>query len=253
MGTTKLTRKEISADPIHDALISTVEMLRARAKIITLAAVGVALVLLAGYLGMDYLQSRDNGAQQELAKGMNFYHGMVDAANAKDDPYALGPTPVFRNDESKYRAATAIFSSLASHHGSSKLGVMARYYLGLCQQQLGQKAEAMATLEAASNNTSDRTVGYLAKKVMASYYVESGEAQKGQEILQGMLKDPQCDLPKEDLQVDLSRAYMAQGKKAEALKVLQDAQEAGSGGMLQSLVFQEMSRIQSGSGNEPQP
>jgi FimV-like protein len=64
-----------------------------------------------------------------------------------------------------------------------------------------------------------------------------------------MLKDTRCDLPKEDLQVDLSRAYMAQGKRAEALKVLQEAQESGSGGMLQSAVFQEMNRIQSNSGN----
>jgi hypothetical protein len=248
VSTTKLTRKEISADPIHDALISTVEMLRTHSKLILLSGLGLALLLLGIYFGMNYLDSRDNGAQRELAKGIDFYHGLVDAG-AKDDPYALGPTPVFKSEEARYRAASTIFSSVATRRGSSKIAVIARYYLGLCQKQLGQKNEAIATLGMVANNTADRTVGYLAKKVLASYYVETGDAKKGQEMLEAVLKDSQCDLPKEDLQVDLSRALMAQGKRDEALKVLKAAQESGSGGMLQSLIFQELNRIQGNSGN----
>ncbi len=248
MSTTKLTRKEISADPIHDALIGTVDFLRANAKIITLAGAGVLLVLLGAYFGLRYLDARDTSAQQELAKGMDYYHGTVDPVNAKDDPMASGTTPVFRAEEAKYRAASAIFGSLASRYGTSKTGVMARYYLGLCQKQLGQKSEAIATLEAVGNNTTDRTVGYLAKKVLASYHVESGDAKKGLDILQAMLKDSQCDLPKEDLSIDVSRTYLAMGKREEALKTLEEAQASGAGGMLQSLVFQEMSRLQGGSG-----
>ena len=158
-----------------------------------------------------------------------------------------GPSPLFG---AKMRnIVPPALSSALWHPAASKAGIIARYYLGLCQKQLGQKNEATASLEAVANNTSDRTVGYLAKKVLASYYVETGDAKKGQEMLQGMLKDTQCDLPKEDLQVDLSRAYMAQGKRAEAFKVLQEAQEGGGGGMLQSLVFQELNRIQGSPGN----
>jgi len=252
VSTTKLTRKEIAADPIHDALITTVETLRSRSKLITLAAVSVVVLAVGVYLGLNYLDARDIRSQQELAKGMDYYHAAVDPS-AKADPYALGPNPTFATEDAKYRAASAIFSSVASQYGSSKTGIMARYYLGLCQKQLGQKNEAIASLQAIENNTADRTVAYLAKKVLATYYVETGDPKKGVEMLQAMLKDSQCDLPKEDLQVDLSRAYMAQGNKAEALKVLQQAQEGGSGGMLQSLVFQELSRLQGSSGNAPQP
>jgi tetratricopeptide (TPR) repeat protein len=252
VGTTKLTRKEIAADPIYDALIRSVEILHAHAKIITLTSIGVLSVAVFAYLGLGYLESRDSGAQQELAKGMDFYHATVDAS-AKSDPYASGPYPVFPNEEAKFRAASTVFSSIASRYGSAKMGVMARYYLGLCQKQLGQKNEAIASLKAIENNTVDRTVAYLAKKVLANYYVETGDSKKGVEILQAMLTDPQSDLPKEDLRIDLSRAYMAQGNRAEALKVLQQTQEEGSGGALQSLVFQELSRLQGSSGNARQP
>lgn len=252
MGTTKLTRKEIAADPIHDALIRSVEILHTHAKTITLVTIGVLSVAVFIYLGLGYLESRDNTAQQELAKGMDFYHAAVDPS-AKSDPYASGPYPVFPSEEAKFRAASTVFSSLVSRFGSSKMGVVARYYLALCQKQLGQKDEAIASLKAIENNTVDRTVGYLAKKVLANYYVEIGDSKKGVEILQAMLSDPQSDLPKQDLRIDLSRAYMAQGNRAEALKVLQQAQEEGSGGSLQSLVFQELNRLQSSSGNERQP
>ena len=248
MSTTKLTRKEISADPIHDALIRTVEIIRTRATLIIAAGIGLALLLVGLYFGMRYLESRESGAQREIAKGMDFYHGSVDA-NAKEDPYAFGPVPVFKSEEAKYRAAANVFGPIASRRGSSKLAVIGRYYLGLCQKQLGQKNEALATLESVANNSVDRTVGYLAKKVLATYYVELGDAKKGQEALQAILKDPQCDLPKEDIYVELSRAFMAQGKKEEALKTLQEAQESAGGGMLQSLVFQEMGRIQRAPGN----
>ncbi len=252
MGTTKLTRKEIAADPIHDALIATVEGLRTNAKTISLVAVATVLVVVGVYWGMGYLESRDTASQIELAKGIDFYHATVDAS-AKSDPYALGPNATFPTEEAKYKAASAIFSSVASRVGSSKIGITARYYLGLCQRQLGQKSEAIATLQSVANNTADRTVGFLAKKVLANYYVETGDPKKGIETLQSMIKDPQCDLPKEDLQIDLARAYVAQGNRAEALKVLQQAQEGGGTGMLQSLIFQELSRIQGTAGNAPLP
>jgi predicted negative regulator of RcsB-dependent stress response len=248
VGTTKLTRKEISADPIHDALVETVDFLRAHAMILCLAGAGLLVIMLGTYFGLRYLDTRDATAQQELGKGMDYYHGTVDGATAKDDPYAAGPAPVFKSEEAKFRAASAIFSSVSSRSGSSKIAVMARYYLGLCQKQLGQKSEAIATLEAVGNNTSDRTVGFLAKKVLAGYYVETGDAKKGLDLLQNILKDPQCDLPREGLLIDVSRAYMAMGKREEAVKTLEEAQASGAGGMLQSLVFQELSHIQSGTG-----
>ena len=253
MSTTKLTRKEIASDPIHDVLVQVVEAFRSNLRIIALAVAAVALLAVLGYFGLNYLETRGNRAQLELARGMDYYHGLIDAANAKDDPYAFGPNPVFRSDVEKYRAASQIFSAIVSNSGTSKVGVMARYYLGLCQIRLGQKEEATANLEAVSNNTAERTVGYLAKKALAGYYLESGDGKKAQEILQGMMKDPQCDLPIEDLQLDWSRACMAQGNREEALKVLKEAQETGGGGMLQSLIFRELSRLQGTSGYAPQP
>ncbi len=244
MGTTKLTRKEILGDdPIHDVMISVIEGVRHRGKHVVLALAGILLLGLGIYLGLGYLEKRDTESQQILSRGIDFYHAQVDAA-APDDPYGKGPDPVFRTEEAKYQAATKEFSSVISRFGSSKVAVIAKYYVGLCQVRFGQKEEAIKTLEAVRDNTKDRSVGYLGKRVLAKLYAETGNYKAAQELLENMIKDLQCEIPKEELKLQLARNYLAMGKREDAVKALREAKENSSKSMFQSLLTQELSRLE---------
>jgi predicted negative regulator of RcsB-dependent stress response len=228
VGTTKLTRKEIlSEDPVHQAIIELIDFFRVNGKKIAIAAVVIVALAVGLYGGLQYLDSRQAKAQNRLWEGMNLFHAQV-SPDASDNPYAKGPTPVFRSDAAKYQAAANEFSAVVSGFGYSKLAVIARYYLGLSQLQLGQKKEAAQNLETVANNSKDRTLGYLAKKVLAMDYAATGNYRGARELLEGMIRDPQCDLPKEDLSIDLSKALVAQGKRDEAMKVLRDAGAQGA-------------------------
>jgi len=209
------------------------------------------LVVTGIYAGIQYLDSREGRAQQELGKAMELYHAQIDPT-APDDPYGKGPSPVFKTDTAKYQFALKAFSSIIDNFGSSKQAVVARYYVGLSQLQLGQEKEALQTLAAVGDNTKDRTVGYLAKKVLSLHYLDKGNYKGAQEILEGMLKDPQCSLPKEDLRVDLSRVYVAEGKKDQAVKVLTEGREPTGISMLQSMLMQELTKLQATSGTTPE-
>ena len=247
MGTTKLTRKEIlSEDPVHHAMIRSIELVRSRGKIIALAIAGIALVSLGAYLVLRFMENRQASAQQQLGRGIDLYHAQLDPS-ALDDPYGKGIDPVFRSDEAKYKTASKEFSSVIEKYGSTKAAVIAQYYLGLCQLQLDQKEAAVKSLEAVRNNTKDRTVAYLGKKVLAKYYVGEGNYKGAQEILEGMIKDPQCELPKEELKLEVARTYLAQGKRAEAIKTLREARDGATGSSLQQLVSQELDRLGGGS------
>jgi predicted negative regulator of RcsB-dependent stress response len=248
VGTTKLTRKEILAeDPIHAAIIRIVDAFRSQGKIIA-AAAGVAALLGAGvYFGIRYLENREVAAQQDLALGIEFFHGSVDPS-APDNPLQKGPVPLFKSDEAKYKAAMDSFNKVISTYGSSRLSVLARYYLGLSQLRLGQKDEAIRNLELVRNNTKDRTAGYLAKQVLASVYLDSGNPKEAISILEGMIKDPQCELPKEMLRLDLAKAYIASGNRAEVGKVLQQAKEDPKPSMLNSMVVTELEQLEKNAG-----
>ncbi len=248
MGTTKLTRKEILAeDPVHEAIVQVIDFFRERGKLIALGGVSVLLLAVGIYFGLEYLDSRDMDAQQQLGKALNLYHARIDPS-ALDDPYGKGSEPLFRTETAKLQAVSKAFSTLFSKHGSSKIGVIAHYYLGLCQLRLGQKTEAVQSLEAVRNNTKDRTLGYLAKKVLAKYYLEATNYKGALEVLDGMIKDPQCELPKEELKLDLARVYDAQGKRDEAIKILRQAREEAGKSMLQSMLSQELNRLEGSGG-----
>jgi len=244
VGTTKLTRKEILGDdPIHDAMVNTIEVVRERGKLI---ALGVAALILAGfgvYLALEYMEKRDNEVQQILTRGIDFYHAQVDPS-ALDDPYGKGREPVFRNEEAQFQAASREFTTVTSRFGSTKLAIIARYYLGLCQMRLGRKEDAVKTLDAVSNNTKDRSIGFLGKRVLAKLYMETGNAKGAHDLLDGLIKDPQCDIPKEELKLQLARAFLSMGKKEDAIKTLKEAKADAARSTFQSLIMQELNRLE---------
>jgi predicted negative regulator of RcsB-dependent stress response len=248
VGTTKLTRKEILAeDPVHEAIIRAIEFFKLNGRNIGLIVAAVALVAVGTYGGIRYLANREVQAQESLGRGMELFHAQV-APDASDDPYAKGPSPTFRTDQAKYQAAAKEFSSLISRYGYSKTAIVARYYLGLAQVQLGQNKEAAQNLESVAGNSKDRTVGYLAKKALAGVYFTSGNYKGAKELLEGMIKDPQCILPKEDMSIQLSRVLVAQGKRDEAMRVLRDAGSQGAAfSALKQQVTQELDRLQKAS------
>ena len=228
MGTTKLTRKEILAeDPVHESIIRMLDFFRNNNKMIGVIAAIVVLLAIGIYGGLQYLDNREMQAQEQLAKGMEFFHAQV-TADATDDPYAKGSSPVFRSDHAKYEAATKEFSSVADRRGFGKVSIVARYYLALCQLQTGKNKEAVQNLESVAGNSRDRTMGYLAKKVLATYYAGSGNHKAAETLFDGMIKDPQCPLPKEELSIQLSRVMVAQGKREAAIKLLRDAESQGA-------------------------
>lgn len=244
MGTTKLTRRQIiGEDPFHDAMVNSIERVRANKKNILLAAVAIVVIGIGIFFGLRHLESRDWAAQQLLTRAMEFYHGQIDPT-APDDPMGKGAQPVFRTDEAKYKAASKEFSEVISKYGSSKLASIARYYQGMCQLQSGQKQEAIRSLEAVRDSGRDRTVSHLAKKVLAAIYLESGNNKGAQELLAGMIKDPQCELPMGELKLQLSRALIAQGKRDEGLKILKEARDESARSSFSSQISQELARLE---------
>jgi tetratricopeptide (TPR) repeat protein len=225
VGTTKLTRKEIlSDDPVRENIIRLVGLFQANRAKIGIAVVVVIVLALGFWAWSGYLDSRADAAGATLGKGMAFFMASV-SPDAGDDPFAKGDTPVFKSEEDKYQAAAKEFSAAMNSFGAGEAGRSARYYLGLTQLQIGQKEEAKKNLESVAFGSGGRTVGFLAKKALADYYADSGNIKGAEDLLRGMLKDAKCDLPKEDIGMQLAGILAAEGRKDEAIGVLREASE----------------------------
>jgi tetratricopeptide (TPR) repeat protein len=247
VGTNKLTRKEIlSEDPVRATIKQLIEFAKVRGSFVLYIAAAIVVLSFGIYGGLQYLDSRDAVAQERLNMGIEFFHGQV-APDATGDPYGKGHIPVFKSDAAKYQAAAKEFSDLASGYGYPKVSIIARYYLGLTQIQLGQKKDALQNLEAAAGSSRVRIISFLAKKVLGKIEGDAGNYKRAKEIFDDLIKDPQCNLPKEDLSIELSRVLVAQGKRDEAIKVLRDAGAQGAAfSMLKQQVALELDKIQKG-------
>lgn len=254
VGTTKLTRKEILAeDPVHESIMGLIEFFRENGKKVGIIALIAVIAAIGVYAGLQYLDGRELQAQEKLAKGIEFFHAQI-AADATDNPYSKGTSPVFRTDAAKYEAAAKEFSSIIDSHGFGKISIVARYYLALCQLRTGKSKEGIQNLESVAGNSKDRTVGYLAKKVLADHYAGSGNNKAAEDILNGMLKDPKCQLPGDDLSMQLARVLAAQGKRDAAVKVLKDASSQGpSFSMFRQQLMTELDKLQKAPAAGTQP
>jgi tetratricopeptide (TPR) repeat protein len=229
VGTTKLTRKEIvSEDPVNNFIMHSIEFFRVNGSKVAGIAVGIVVLAFAIYGAGQYIEKKKDHAQESFNKGLEFFHAEV-RPDAMDDPYSSGPFPTFKSETAKYQAAAKEFSAVASGYFYGKLAVSARYFLGLTQLHLGQNQEAMQNLESVASNSSNRTLGFLAKRSIAIIELNSSKADKAQELLKaqklldGMIKDQQCDIQKADLSILLSRVFIAQGKRDDAIRVLKEA------------------------------
>ncbi|NLV31160.1 MAG: tetratricopeptide repeat protein [Acidobacteria bacterium] len=254
MSTNKMTRKEIlSEDPVHEALLRLVGFFGENKARIGVAAAAVVLLAVGAYGVSRYLGAREARAQVQLGKGIDFFHAAVEA-DAGADPYAKGPNPVFPGERAKYEAAAREFSAIASGHGYGKIAVVARYYLGLSQLRLGQEAEGIKSLESAASDSRNRSAGFLAKRVLAHTYYDSGNYQGAQEILSQMIRDPKCDLPREELSLELARALEAQGRRDEAVKALREADEQSAAfGPYKQKLIAEIERLGKAPSSGPDP
>jgi predicted negative regulator of RcsB-dependent stress response len=245
VGTTKLTRKEILAeDPVHEAIIRLLEFLRTNSKWIGMGLAALIVVGLGVFFGMSYLDARESEAQDQLSRGMEFFHAQI-SSDEGEEAGRDDSAPTFGSEKEKYEAAAKEFSSVASLRGHGKISIIARYYLGLTQLQLEQDKDAIENLKAVSANSRNRTLGFLAQKVLATHYLDSKNYPEAQQTLEGIIKDPQCDLPKGDLSLKLSRALVAQGKRDEAITVLTDAtSEDMTSDPFRQKVAEELDRLQ---------
>jgi len=260
VGTTKLTRKEIrSVDPVRETIVRLVGFFQVNSGKIGIAVIVIIALALGFWAFSRYMDSRAAAAGAMLGRGMVFFSATV-SPEAEDDPFAKGDTPFFKSDEDKYQAAAKEFSAAAGSFGAGEAGKSAKYYLGLTQLRLGNNEEALKNLESVAFGSGSRTVAFLAKQALANHHADSGNAEGAEDLLRGMIKDPKCNLPKEELGMQLARILAAGGKTDEAIKVLREASESSQiFGSYNQLLLTEIEKLQAAApsdetpAEEPQP
>jgi predicted negative regulator of RcsB-dependent stress response len=162
----RLTRQELkSQDEITSSLQSFGEVLEARKKEV-LIGIAVIIVLVLAFVGWRaYSAKRNAAASAQLAA----------AIAAFDDPTAKG-------DKAHFQKSAAEAQKTIDSYGSTASAWIARYYLALSQEQLGDTASATKNLQDVIDH-GDKSVKGIAQFALAHIQAQHNEVPKAIETL----------------------------------------------------------------------
>jgi len=206
----RITRKELKTDKFALEIEHTVTLFEEHRKEIIRYG-GGALAIAVVVLGVLLYNSRQHASrEQALSKAIEIQEAQV------------GPAPQgqlgFPTQEAKDQAAMKAFTDLKNQYGSSAEGEIAEYYLGAIKSDQGKLQDAEKSFAEVADH-GDARYASLAKLSLAHIYFANGHDDKGEALLNDLIKHPTVFVSKEQATVALARA-IGQKKPAEARKLL---------------------------------
>lgn len=241
----RLTRRQLK----EDAFQTTFEEYEAFAKehvreIVTISLAGLALIGLVAGLRATINRFETN-ANAQLGEALKTFHAYVGAPA----PGVLGPgDKSFTSAQQKYKTAMSEFTSVTQVKGFDALFPrpkavrIARYYIGVCQAQLGDQAAATKTLQDVSRD-SDPDIASLAKFALAGELAMTGKTSEAAKLYQNLIDHPTATVSRATAQMAMADAYRAT-QPAQARQIYTHMQaEYGSDPLLAEVIKQQISSL----------
>ena len=187
----RISRKELKKDQFVTEVSRTYQFLQQHRTALILLLIAVVLVMVLGLGGYFYVQNRKARANEELAHAIRVFYAPTSSENPQTEPDMK-----FSDEEARYRQAEKEFAAIAQKYGwLAKLRFgdqprMARYYLGLTKQHLGQTEEAMRELRTLAEQEQDQQLAPLARFALAGIYVQNGKPDEAEKLYRELADRP---------------------------------------------------------------
>ena len=171
-----------------------------RRRIMLGVVAGVAVVVVG--LGIFFfVRSRQVRAADAFAKALTTFHAPVTAS-----PPQGSNLVTYKTNEEKYQKAQAEFAEVASQHSSYAAGRMARYYVAICQRELGKLSEAEEQFKALAQ-AGDANLAALAKLGLVGVYQQTNRSEEAEKIYRELEDNPTSTVPKATAQIARADLY----------------------------------------------
>lgn len=211
--TQHITRKELKHDRVAETLVHGAEAVVSHQKTIWLWA-GVAAIILAAVFGWRFYSERQTlKASAALEEAMKVFNARVRMPFEPEEPGEI----TYVAEKNKFEDAAKKFADVAEKYGRTQPGAVARYYTGLCHENLGQNAEAEKWLrQAASGGYSE--VAALGNFQLAGVLAKQGKNQEAVDLYKKLIANPTLFVPKPVAMLALAEHY-AKTNPPEATKL----------------------------------
>jgi predicted negative regulator of RcsB-dependent stress response len=189
----RLTRREIVQEDKIQATLSKIYEWSSqnRSFLITFFAIFL-LSLLGSYFWQNYQLDRSEEIQVQFGEALKIYHAPVveDTAEDSEEPIIFDEY-IFETDEERLEKALESFTAVGEDYPGTHLGLLARYYIGLIKQEMGQMGIAES----------------------------QDDPQRATQLLEAILQENSASFPTDALLLRLAQNYEAAGNAEKAMEL----------------------------------
>ena len=178
--------------------------------------IGIVVILALGAGAFYYQQHREQAASVLLSAGLDQYQAPIRPVNMPAEP---GQTS-FTSASDRAKAASTKFIEVSQKYTHTDAGTLAKYFLGLCSEDMNDNAKAEAYFKDVAGSGNKDTAA-LAKQALAGLYNDEGRQPDAIKLYQELIDKPTNTVPKATAQLALAELYQAKDP-AEAKKIYAD-------------------------------
>ena len=239
----RISRKELKKDHFVAEVSRTYQILQQHRTSLLRLLIAVVLAIVLGGGGYLFVQSRKARASEELAHAIRVFY-----APTTPESQPTEPDMKFSDEEARYRQAEKEFVAIAQEHSwLSKLGFggqlrLARYYLGLTKQHLGQTKEAIFELRTLVELEQDQRVAPLARFALAGIYAQDGKIDEAEKLYRELVDRP-GELVSSQMALLTLAEHLSEKKPAEAEKIYTQIQEEAPDSAAADAAYERLSEL----------
>jgi hypothetical protein len=213
--TEHLSRKELKQDKIKETIEHGAEAVFSHSQM-TLAVLVVILVIVSGYGGWRIYYDRQTvQASAAYDAAMKVYSARIGGAPDPADP----TEPVFADEAARAQAASQKFLAVADKYPSTSAGMLARYYVALCYEDVEKPNQALEELKKISSG-SDKELAAMAQYQTAVIYSRTGKTDDAIKIFRALADKPSVIVTRPVVLLELA-GVLRQNNPKEAVTVYQ--------------------------------
>ena len=205
---------------------------------LTVGAIVLAVLLLAGFGGWTYLNRQDEKAGVELGQAIRTLETPLRPPGVPEQP----GFPSFASAEDRAVAAKKQFQQILDKYPHTRTADMARYFLGVTSADLGDNAAAERDLKDVSS-TYNEDLASLAKLALASVYGKENKDAAAIDLYKQLINKPTRTVGKVTAQMELAALYQAKQQPSEAKRIYEQVQKENPASEAGSLATSKLAEL----------
>jgi TolA-binding protein len=236
------TRHQLKQDRFRQGTLDVAEnaahwTVEHQSKIIV-AVIAVVVIGAIAFGGWYYVNSQDEKASVELSTAVRTFETPIRPAGVPPQP----GYDTFASLQERATAARKQFQAIVDKYPRTHTADMARYFVGLAAEQLGDNAAAERSLQEAAGS-SNPDLAALGKFGLASVYRAENKGTQAVDLYKQLIDKPTIVVSKVTAQLELATFYESQQKPDEAKRIYDQVEKENPASEAASLAQRRASAL----------